>query len=599
MQIPRASALAVGIMTEDHKDGLVLRNNQRAREQLTKTSGMSILQKKSYVTICNPHPGAKSVEDYPIGFSINDNIGDTPAKIHEDLSPNGLKEDIGLHQDPEAVHATDILEHCDGSTTSNMVVPRRLAAVPGSKDIKIATDHNQHLGEFHLVTFDKTNLPATLLKAQLHTTLPVLRSALYRDTAIVFTNSPEKSPRSKNQDHHPREQDDHTDSQLGPQISPRRLNLINRLTAITTGFEKASAFTAIFPTAIYVEQYYPHIRTIYTRITNSIYQSAAHFTSNNSNSFNTIVSYNYQNYPQLPDYNAPIMEPNFDFDPTSFSSDFFNPLSDFAMSQPTDLDWFNATFTDTDSFLDFENPITAAETRAGSCHPSDLETSLSPPTSSTSSTNSATKTSTTTTTKHTSNMNSTMRTRTRTQTSMLFRNEKTGQMLSSLAGLAQPSAFRFSRDYWQHKAQSHNDFRYRCQKGCGKGFARHDNLVQHHKESKRHRRSPSPANDIDEPPRYKKARKSSSLSSAPLSPEFEDSHSGYSSARGSYAGGSDVTVSTPVDGELLAHPEYLRLQKEFELLTARYELVKREVHTLREEKEVWQAREQLRRQNGR
>ncbi|KAK6359096.1 hypothetical protein TWF696_000263 [Orbilia brochopaga] len=212
---------------------------------------------------------------------------------------------------------------------------------------------------------------------------------------------------------------------------------------------------------------------------------------------------------------------------------------------------------------------------------------------------------------------------------MLFRNEKTGHLLSSLAGLTQPapstltprtpspspdaippsststtasqtqpyvcehcqSAFRFSRDYWQHKAQSHNDFRYRCQKGCGKGFARHDNLVQHHKESKRHRRSPSPAHDLDELPRYsKKARKSSSLSSAPLSPEFEEQQV-YQSTRG-----SDTTVGTPVDGELLAHPEYLRLQKEFELLTARYELIKREVHTLREEKEEWQAREYLRRQ---
>ncbi|KAF3940992.1 hypothetical protein ABW19_dt0209430 [Dactylella cylindrospora] len=161
------------------------------------------------------------------------------------------------------------------------------------------------------------------------------------------------------------------------------------------------------------------------------------------------------------------------------------------------------------------------------------------------------------------------------------------------------SAFRFSRDYWQHKAQVHNDFRYRCKLGCGKGFARHDNLVQHHRESKRHRRSPSPA--FEEDVRRKKARKSSvevdldelrytsraSITSSPLT---------LSVGRGTP---SDEVIPGGVSDDLKSHPEYLRLQMELKLLNAKYELMKKEVNTLREEKEEWQAMEYLRKQSER
>ncbi|EPS39439.1 hypothetical protein H072_6785 [Dactylellina haptotyla CBS 200.50] len=162
------------------------------------------------------------------------------------------------------------------------------------------------------------------------------------------------------------------------------------------------------------------------------------------------------------------------------------------------------------------------------------------------------------------------------------------------------SAFRFSRDYWQHKAQVHNDFRYRCPLGCGKGFARKDNLKQHHHE-KRHRRSPSPSgDDVEELSRIKKVRTGSSIAA-----EFEDAL--YTSPRTSISGSSansqlgSEAAGTPRDAssDVLAHPEYMRLQREFELLNARYELLRKEVHSLSEEKREWQARESLKRYTGR
>lgn len=68
-------------------------------------------------------------------------------------------------------------------------------------------------------------------------------------------------------------------------------------------------------------------------------------------------------------------------------------------------------------------------------------------------------------------------------------------------------------------------------------------------------------------------------------------------------GGSSDTVSngTPRDAETDApvHPDYLRLQRDFELLSAKYELLKKKVNTLTEEKEEWEAREYLRRGRGR
>ncbi|KAK6337588.1 hypothetical protein TWF730_002983 [Orbilia blumenaviensis] len=152
--------------------------------------------------------------------------------------------------------------------------------------------------------------------------------------------------------------------------------------------------------------------------------------------------------------------------------------------------------------------------------------------------------------------------------------------------------FRFSRDYWQHKAQVHNDFRFRCLLGCGKGFARRDNLVQHHRESKRHRRSPSPVIDAEDFSRRKKARKTSSMAG-----ENDELH--YTSPlTSSFSSGSEaINNGTPatVDGDVSAHPDYLRLQREFDLLNAKYELLRKKVNTLTEEKEEWEAREYLRR----
>ncbi|KAJ6257383.1 hypothetical protein Dda_8272 [Drechslerella dactyloides] len=644
----------------------------------------------------NPSPvdmGIINSVDYTDTESDQD---DTAWKIHAeafwaDMSTTWLKSSDTIDnvkakiQDSSTVQAPDILERCDGLITTVMAAPPPLAVDIGSKDMQILADHHRFPRKSHRGT-PGTHLPTVSLDIQLHTSELAFSSLIHSTFATTTAISPE-FPQTRKRDHHPREAYHPADTHLDFRDIPSRIHLISkyvihiglylqkfmrltlcRLLAVATDCRGSSAFTAISSSAFGIEQYYAHIKESYTRLSSFISSLAIHFTrfystalplterrltsiynptttittvtttassstddsdvindSSNSNS-NT---FNFQDYNQIPNYSSPNMEANLDFDPT-FSSDFFAPLPDFAMSQFTDLDWFNASFTDTDSFLDFDTPLTAG-TRAGS-HPSDFETPLSPPATS----NSAISTKTTTT-RH--NRNSTMRAHTRTQTSMLFRNEKTGHLLSSLSGLAQQSphahiprtpspspdaippssssttasasqtqpyvcehcqaAFRFSRDYWQHKAQSHHDFRYRCQKGCGKGFARHDNLVQHHKESKRHRRSPSPAADLDEPSRHKKARKSSSsLSSAPLSPEFDEPQ-GYSSARGSYGGSSDATVGTPADGEMLSHPEYLRLQKQFELLTARYELIKREVHTLREEKEEWQAREYLRRQTGR
>ncbi|EWC48911.1 hypothetical protein DRE_00216 [Drechslerella stenobrocha 248] len=334
------------------------------------------------------------------------------------------------------------------------------------------------------------------------------------------------------------------------------------------------------------------------------------------------------------------MESQFECDPINFTSDTFSPLLDYDMymSQLTDLDWLNTSLSYADSFLDIESQyqFTALhnDTSSGDSQAAVTRASKTGRGHSTNKTINISS----------SNMRSSARPR--TQTSMLFLNEQTGALSSSLTGRPQHASsctpspspcvgltptdplpnltssssssssssspphqhpyscehcqtvFRFSRDYWQHKSQAHNDFRYRCQLGCGKGFARHDNLVQHHRESKRHRRSPSPAgNDPDEASRWKRARHSSpdssSLSSA-LPVDTDEQRP--TSSRTSYGGSSNGTP-WGVDSEPTMQPEYLRLKKEFELLTARYELVKREVHTLREEKEEWQAREYIRRQS--
>ncbi|KAK6530670.1 hypothetical protein TWF281_007509 [Arthrobotrys megalospora] len=326
---------------------------------------------------------------------------------------------------------------------------------------------------------------------------------------------------------------------------------------------------------------------------------------------------------------TPNMEAHHNFDQVPFGSDLFNynPLSDPSMS----FDWLNASTDDIDSILNFTFDQAFTQTRTSGYQTSEQTALLSPASLAPSSSSS-----------HSSTKRSTKRTQTRTDTSMLFLNEKTGLLSSNLArftpsttqspitnGPRSPSPaprdlqqqdsqtssndpshpqpyvcehcktpFRFSRDYWQHKAQAHNDFRFRCQLGCGKGFARHDNLVQHHRESKRHRRSPSPVVDAEEFSRRKKARKTSSITVESDELRFNSPHT--SSFSSGSAHSDAVSNGTPrdADGDVLAHPEYLRLQREFELLSAKYDLLKRKVNTLTEEKEEWEAREYLRRGRG-
>ncbi|KAF3238365.1 hypothetical protein TWF192_010378 [Orbilia oligospora] len=321
--------------------------------------------------------------------------------------------------------------------------------------------------------------------------------------------------------------------------------------------------------------------------------------------------------------NTPNMEAHHNFDQIPFGNDLFNyPLSDPTMS----FDWLNAD--DINNILNFtfdQQIFTQART---GYQTSEHTAPLSPASLAPSSSNSSKKTST-------KRKQSTI-----ADKSMLFFNEKTGllspnitrftpsttqspntngprspspapqdvqqqssQTSSNDSSYPQPyvcehckAPFRFSRDYWQHKAQAHNDFRFRCQLGCGKGFARHDNLVQHHRESKRHRRSPSPVIDAEEFSRRKKARKTSLMTVESDEPRFD------SPLTSSFGGSSDTASNgTPRDAENDAsmHPDYLRLQRDFELLSAKYELLKKKVNTLTEEKEEWEAREYIRRGRGR
>ncbi|KAF3914473.1 hypothetical protein AA313_de0204031 [Arthrobotrys entomopaga] len=332
------------------------------------------------------------------------------------------------------------------------------------------------------------------------------------------------------------------------------------------------------------------------------------------------------------------MEAPFDFSQIQLGNDLFqyNPLLDSTMSQN---DWPSAVSSNIDYFLDFtsfDQAFTANQTESPvSLAPNAISSPKIKPTSS-------------------------KRSQNRSQKSMLFLNKETGLLSPNLTGFTpstvatqspparsspphstassnpsspaaqrdlqqqdssrsssshphpQPyvcehckTAFRFSRDYWQHKAQVHNDFRYRCPLGCGKGFARKDNLKQHHHESKRHRRSDSPSlDDLEELSRAKKARTASSSFSAaeldevsfpsPRTSSFAESSS--TSRIGSETSGTPREADS---SEVLSHPEYLKLQREFELLNARYELLRREVHTLSEEKREWQARESIRRFSGR
>ncbi|KAF3084619.1 hypothetical protein TWF102_000887 [Orbilia oligospora] len=321
--------------------------------------------------------------------------------------------------------------------------------------------------------------------------------------------------------------------------------------------------------------------------------------------------------------NTPNMEAHHNFDQIPFGSDLFNyPLSDPTVS----FDWLNAD--DINNILNFTfDQQTFTQTRTG-YQTSEHTAPLSPASLAPSSSNSSKKTSTK------------RKQSTTTDKSMLFFNEKTGLLSPNITRLTpsttqspntngphspsptpqdvqqqssqtssndssypQPyvcehckAPFRFSRDYWQHKAQAHNDFRFRCQLGCGKGFARHDNLVQHHRESKRHRRSPSPIIDAEEFSRRKKARKTSLMTVESDEPRFD------SPLTSSFGGSSDTASNgTPKDAEndVSMHPDYLRLQRDFELLNAKYELLKKKVNTLTEEKEEWEAREYIRRGRGR
>ncbi|KAK6530401.1 hypothetical protein TWF694_003756 [Orbilia ellipsospora] len=332
------------------------------------------------------------------------------------------------------------------------------------------------------------------------------------------------------------------------------------------------------------------------------------------------------------------MEAPLDFSQIQLGNDFFqyNPLLDSTMSQNN---WPSAVSSNFDYLLDFDSfdqAFTATQTE-------------SPVTLATNAINSPEI-------KPTSSLK---RSRNRSQKSMLFLNKETGLLSPNLTGFtpstvatqspparsspphstassnpsspaahrelqqqdsSRPSsshphpqpyvcehcktAFRFSRDYWQHKAQVHNDFRYRCPLGCGKGFARKDNLKQHHHESKRHRRSDSPSlDDLEELSRAKKVRTASSsfsaadLDEAPLPSPRTSSFAESSST--SRIGSESSGTPREADNEVLSHPEYLRLQREFELLNARYELLRREVHTLSEEKREWQARESVRRFSSR
>ncbi|KAK6355708.1 hypothetical protein TWF718_000101 [Orbilia javanica] len=318
--------------------------------------------------------------------------------------------------------------------------------------------------------------------------------------------------------------------------------------------------------------------------------------------------------------NTPIMETPHNFDQVPFGNDPFNyPFSDPTMS----FDWFPTD--DINSILNFTFDQTFTQTRTG-YQTSEQTAPLSPASLA-----------------HSSNSSKTRSTK-RTQTtlidkSMLFFNEKTGVLSPNITrftpstthspntnGPRSPSPapqdpqqhgsrtssnesshpqpyvcehckapFRFSRDYWQHKAQVHNDFRFRCQRGCGKGFARHDNLVQHHRESKRHRRSPSPVVDADEFSRRKKARKASVNTIGSDEPRLDSPLTSFSSSNDA---ASNVTTRD-AETDVPVHPDYLRLQRDFELLSAKYELLKKKVNTLTEEKEEWEAREYLRRGRGR
>ncbi|KAK6514833.1 hypothetical protein TWF506_007195 [Arthrobotrys conoides] len=323
--------------------------------------------------------------------------------------------------------------------------------------------------------------------------------------------------------------------------------------------------------------------------------------------------------------NTPNMEAHYNFDQIPFGTDPFNyPLSDPTIS----FDWLNPD--DINSILNFTlDQQTFTQTRTGYQTSEQTAAPLSPssltPSSSISSKKTSIKRIQTTTTK---------------DKSMLFFNEKTGLLSPNITrftpsttqspntnGPRSPSPaprdiqqqssqtssndsshqqpyvcehckapFRFSRDYWQHKAQVHNDFRFRCALGCGKGFARHDNLVQHHRESKRHRRSPSPVIDAEEFSRRKRARKTSLMTVESDELRFD------SPLTSSFGGSSDAASnSTQRDAEndTPMHPDYMRLQRDFELLSAKYELLKKKVNTLIEEKEEWEAREYIRRGRGR
>ncbi|KAF3913367.1 hypothetical protein ABW20_dc0106354 [Dactylellina cionopaga] len=355
-----------------------------------------------------------------------------------------------------------------------------------------------------------------------------------------------------------------------------------------------------------------------------------------------------QNYnPKSPARTVPLnMEAPINFDQIQFGNDIFNsyPFSDLTMSTN---DWLSAISPEIDSALGFTyDETTFTQTQTG------LQQTERAPASPAA------------TAKISSSKRSTKRSHTRTETSMLFLNEKTGLLSPNLTRftpsttqspavgptMASPgarapgsntprsqsptprdlqqqesrpetastdsshpqpyvcnhckAAFRFSRDYWQHKAQVHNDFQFYCQLGCGKGFARRDNLVQHHRQSKRHRRSPlPPVFDDEEPSRRKKLRMSSSSVAGDLEElRYTSPRASFNSSSSSSHMDSDTaSSSTPrdADGDVLSHPDYLRLQREFELLNARYEMIKKEVHTLREEKEEWQAKDYLRRHTGR
>ncbi|KAK6500432.1 hypothetical protein TWF481_010776 [Arthrobotrys musiformis] len=332
--------------------------------------------------------------------------------------------------------------------------------------------------------------------------------------------------------------------------------------------------------------------------------------------------------------NAPTMEAYQNFDQTPFGSDLFNyPASDPTMS----FDWLNTD--DINSILNFTFDQAITQTRTSGYLISEQTAPLSPASLAPSSSNNTTNSSS-------SKRRPTKRIQTTAAAdrSMLFFNEKTGLLSPNITrftpsttqsptgttnGPRSPSPprdhqqsqgsqsssndpshpqpyvcehckapFRFSRDYWQHKAQVHNDFRFRCQLGCGKGFARHDNLVQHHRESKRHRRSPSPVIDAEEFSRRKKARKTSLMTVESDESRFDSPHATNSSF--SFAGSEVVSNGTPRDAEdAPVHPDYVRLQREFELLSAKYELLKKKVTTLTEEKEEWEAREYLKRGRGR